>query len=169
MRGHDFPFGDALVWGTRSPPGGRSSKLQARSLGGWESQQPAGSFPEALEASLPTQLPTFFLTPATRGRNPCPISVSESRERNRKIQFSGFRSAVGRMGNGGTLPGEGHQAGCSSPSLNVPACVSRSHGSHTPGAGWHHRTYVFSPFLQGGLALLHGPRGWELAEVPDLD
>lgn len=54
-----------LVWVTRSPPGGRSSKLQARSLGGLDSQQRARPFPEALEASLPTQLPTFFLTPAT--------------------------------------------------------------------------------------------------------
>lgn len=31
------------------------------------------------------------------------------------------------------------------------------------------RTYALLPFLQGDLALLHGPCGRELAEVPDLD
>lgn len=30
-------------------------------------------------------------------------------------------------------------------------------------------THVLLPFLQGDLALPHGPRGRELAEVPDLD
>lgn len=101
--------------------------------------------------------------------------MSEGGETNRKIQSPGFRSAVERMGSQGTLPGKGHQAGFSSPSLSAPASESRRHGSHITrvnlrlGAGWHHSTYIFLPFLQGDLALLHGPRGRELAEVPDLD
>lgn len=100
----------------------------------WEAWTPVAqrACPFLRPWKLPPNSAAHFLPDSvtlTEGENPCPSSVSEGRETNRKIQSPG--SAWCRKGWGaGTLPGKGHQAGFSSPSLSVPASESRGHGSH---------------------------------------
>ena len=132
MSARDFPFGELFGLGHTLTTWWQVLKTASTILGTLGLPAVRPPFPPG-PGSFPPNSAAQFLPDAgysDRGRNPCPISVSEGRERNRKIQSPGFCSAVERMGNGGTLPGKGHQAGFSSPSLNAPASVSWCHGSH---------------------------------------
>lgn len=51
--------------------------------------------------------------------------------------------------------------------IQLPAAGGRR-GVGSPGAGGH-PTYIFAPLLEADQALLHAPRGQELADILDLD